>query len=37
LKVDDLKLKLSVVVEGVRSPEGFLAKKIVITTPKKKP
>ena len=36
LKVDDLKLKLSVVIEGVRSSEGFLAKKIVITTPKKK-
>jgi hypothetical protein len=37
LKTDDLKIKLSVVIEGVRSPEGFLAKKIVITTPKKKP
>jgi len=37
LKMDDLKLKLSVVIEGVRGPEGFLAKKIVITTPKKKP
>ena len=37
LKMDDLKPKLSVVIEGVRSPEGFLAKKIVITTPKKKP
>ena len=36
LKMDDLKLKLSVVIEGVRSPEGFLAKKIVIITPKKK-
>jgi len=36
LKMDDLKLKLSVLIEGVRSPEGFLAKKIVITTPKKK-
>ena len=37
LKMDDLKPKLSVVIEGVHSPEGFLAKKIVITTPKKKP
>jgi hypothetical protein len=37
LKMDDLKPKLSVVIEGVRGPEGFLAKKIVITTPKKKP
>jgi hypothetical protein len=39
LKKDDLKLKLPVVIEGVRSPEGFLAKKvkILIPTPKKKP
>ena len=37
LKMDDLKPKLSVVIEGVRGPEGFLAKKIVMTTPKKKP
>jgi hypothetical protein len=39
LKRHDLKLKLSVVIEGVRSPEGFLAKKIkiLIPTPKKKP
>ncbi len=36
LKMGDLKLKLTVVIEGVHSPEGFLAKKIVITTPKKK-
>jgi hypothetical protein len=25
------------VIEGVSSPEGFLAKKIVVTVPKKKP
>ena len=37
LKVDVLKPKLSVVIEGVSGPEGFLAKKIVITIPKKKP
>ena len=37
LKADVLKPKLSVVIEGVSGPEGFLAKKIVITTPKKKP
>lgn len=37
LKMDDLKPKLSVVIEGVHGPEGFLAKKIVMTTPKKKP
>ena len=37
LKMDDLKPKLSVVIEGVRSPDGFSAKKILITTPKKKP
>jgi len=36
LKTGDLKLKLSVVIEGVPSPEGFLAKKIVITIPKKR-
>jgi hypothetical protein len=39
LKMDNLKLKLSVVIEGGRSPEGFLAKKIIVLTPtpKKKP
>lgn len=37
LKMGDLKPKLSVVIEGVRSTDGFLAKKIVIMTPKKKP
>jgi hypothetical protein len=37
LRMDDLKLKLFVVIEGVHSPDGFLGKKIVITTPKKKP
>jgi hypothetical protein len=37
LKMDDLKPKLSAMIEGVRTPEGFLAKKIVITTLKKKP
>lgn len=36
LKMGDLKVKLSVVIEGGHSREGFLAKKIVITTPKKK-
>jgi hypothetical protein len=37
LKADALKPRLSVVIEGVSSPEGFLAKKIVVTVPKKKP
>jgi uncharacterized ubiquitin-like protein YukD len=37
LKTDALKIKLSVVIEGARSPEGFLAQKIIITTPKTKP
>jgi len=37
LKMDDLKLKLSVVIEGVRSPDGFFVRKIVITTPNKRP
>src|SRR5512139_1189555 len=37
LKADVLRPKLSVVIEGVQSPEGFLAKKIVITTSKKNP
>ena len=38
LKMDDLKVKLSVMIEGGNSPEGFLAKriKILIPTPKKK-
>lgn len=37
LKTDALKPKLSVVIEGAPSPDGFLAKKIVVTIPKKKP
>lgn len=37
LKMDALKPKLSAVIEGVPSADGFLAKRIVITTPKKKP
>jgi hypothetical protein len=37
LKRDDLKPKLSVVIEGLRSSDGFLVRKIIITTPKKKP
>jgi hypothetical protein len=37
LKMDDLKPNLSVAIEGVRNPDGFFAKKIVIKTPKKKP
>jgi hypothetical protein len=37
LKADALKPRLSVVIEGISSPQGFLAKKIVVTTPKKKP
>ena len=37
LKIDDLKPNLSVAIKAVRNPDGFLAKKIVITTPKKKP
>jgi hypothetical protein len=37
LKADVLKPRLSVVIEGVSSPEGFLAKKIIVTIPKKKP
>jgi hypothetical protein len=36
LKIDDLKPKLSVAIEGVRSPDGFFAKKIVIKTLKRK-
>jgi hypothetical protein len=36
-KMDDLKPKLSVVIEGVRGPDGFFVRKIVMTTPKKKP
>ncbi len=37
LKADVLKPKLSVVIEGASGPQGFVAKKIIITTPKKKP
>ncbi len=37
LKADVLKPKLSVAIEGTLSSEGFLAKKIVVTIPKKKP
>ncbi len=37
LKNDVLKPKLSVVIEGAPGPRGFVAKKIIITTPKKKP
>lgn len=37
LKMDDLKPKLSATIEGVRSSNGFFVRKIVITTPKKKP
>jgi hypothetical protein len=37
LKADALKPRHSVVIEGISSPQGFLAKKIVVTTPKKKP
>ena len=37
LKPDVLKPRLSVVIEGAHGPEGFLAKKIVVTSPKKKP
>jgi hypothetical protein len=37
LKADALKPRLSVVIEGISSPQGFLARKIVVTTPKKKP
>ena len=37
LKAEVLKPKLSVVIEGAHGPEGFLAKKIVVTIPKRKP
>jgi hypothetical protein len=37
LRMNDLRLGLSVTIEGVRSSNGFFAKKIVIITPKKKP
>jgi hypothetical protein len=37
LRMNDLKPGLSVTIEGVRSSNGFFAKKIVIITPKKKP
>jgi hypothetical protein len=33
----DLRTGLSVAIEGGRRPDGFFARKIVITTPKKKP
>jgi len=36
LRMNDLKPGLSVAIEGVRSSNGFLAKKIVVTTPKRK-
>ena len=36
LKMDDLKPKLSIVVEAFRNPNGFFAKKIVIKTLKRK-
>jgi hypothetical protein len=36
LKTDALKPALFAVIEGVTTSEGFLAKKIVIRTPKKK-
>lgn len=36
LKIDALKPKLFAMIEGVTTPEGFLAVKIVIRTPKKK-
>jgi hypothetical protein len=37
LKIDDLKLKPSVAIEGLSSSDGFLVRRIIITTPKKKP
>jgi len=37
LKADALKPRHSVVIEGISSPQGFSAKKIVVTIPKKKP
>ena len=37
LSIENLKPKVSAVVEGIRSSDGFLVKKIVITTPKRKP
>jgi hypothetical protein len=36
LKMDDLKPNLSATIEGVRGPDGFWAKRIVVTPPKKK-
>ncbi len=36
LKIDVLKPKLFAMIEGVTTPEGFLAVKIVIRTPKRK-
>ncbi len=37
LRMNALKPGLSVAIEGVRSSDGFLAKKIIITTSKRKP
>jgi len=33
LKIDDLRVELFVVIEGVQNPNGFLAKKIVVKKP----
>ncbi|NWF91964.1 MAG: hypothetical protein HXY46_03540 [Syntrophaceae bacterium] len=35
LKVDDLRPKLKVAIEGIRNPNGFLAKRILLKSPKK--
>ena len=35
LKIDDLKPKLSIVVEAFRNPNGFFAKRIVVKTTKR--
>jgi hypothetical protein len=37
LRMNDLKPGLSVAIEGGRRSDGFFARKIIITTPKKKP
>ncbi len=37
LQMNDLKPGLSVTIEGVRSSNGFLASRILIMSPKKKP
>ena len=37
LRMNDLKQGLSVAIEGGRRPDGFFARKIVITTFRKKP